>query len=307
MADIDNEDEIEYEVEEGEPAEIEIVDDTPDEDKGRKPLEVDPEQEDEIDNYSASVKKRVAQLTHRYHDERRAKEALQRQNEEAVAFAQKIYEEHEKLKQTLSWGQQAYLNEVKAKIEYAEKLAEDRYRKAYESGDTDGVLSAQKELQEVAVQRAQLGNFNPVVPQEQEKPLQQQNNPVYNEPERIRQPEPEPRDEKAEDWAARNPWFGSNKAMTESAYIIHRRLVSEGYDTQSDEYYEAIDSSIRKAHPEHFTKQKTKSASPVAPVGRSKPATKIRLTATQVALAKRMNIPLQQYAEEFARLEKSNV
>ena len=180
----------------------------------------------------------------------------------------------------------------------AELMAADRQAQATERGAFAGLLNNQwSRLIAPAADRQN----------QYLAALQQQNNPVYNEPERIRQPEPEPRDEKAEDWAARNPWFGSNKAMTESAYIIHRRLVSEGYDTQSDEYYEAIDSSIRKAHPEHFTKQKTKSTSPVAPVGRSKPATKIRLTATQVALAKRMNIPLQQYAEEFARLEKSNV
>ena len=307
MSELENEDGVEYEVEDGEGTEIEVVDDTPEEDRGRKPLEEDPEQEAELDTYSSQVQKRINQLSHRYHDERRAKEALQRQNEEAVAFAQQLYEEREKLKQTLTWGQQAYLNEFKAKIEYAEKFAENQYRKAYESGDTDGILEAQKALQDVAVQKSQLANFNPVVPAEQEKPLQQQNNPVYNEPESTRQPEPEPRDEKAETWAARNPWFGSNKAMTESAYIIHRRLVSEGYDTQSDEYYEAIDNSIRKAHPEHFTKQKAKTMSPVAPVGRSKPANKVRLTASQVALAKKMNIPLEQYAKEFARLESENV
>ena len=161
--------------------EIEIIDDTPEEDRGRKPLnepEENAEQETELDNISAGVKKRINQLSHRYHDERRAKEALARQNQEAIALAQSILAENERLKQTLSWGQQEYVNEVKAKIDYAEKLAEDKYRKAYESGDTEALLAAQKEMQQASLQRDRLTDFKPPI---QESTLQPQNNAVYNE------------------------------------------------------------------------------------------------------------------------------
>ena len=128
--------------------EIEVVDDTPEEDKGRAPLkaEAGDDHEDEIENYSEKVKKRINQLNHRIHDERRAKEALARQNDEAIRLAQTVYQENERLKQTLSWGQQEYTREAEAKIDYAQKLAEDKYRRAYETGDPDGVLEAQREL-----------------------------------------------------------------------------------------------------------------------------------------------------------------
>ncbi len=283
--------------------EIEIIDDTPEEDRGRKPLsepESDESQEEELDTISAGVKKRINQLSHRYHDERRAKEALARQNQEAIALAQNILAENERLKQTLSWGQQEYVNEVKAKIEYAEKLAEDKYRKAYESGDTEGVLSAQKELQATGMQKEKLADFRPPVP---ETPLQQYNAPVYNAPQpAYTPPSSPPVDAKAEEWAARNPWFGEDAEMTSLAYGLHSKLVNSGVDTQSDGYYAAIDKRMREVYPEHFGK--AKKSSPVAPAGRSTSTKKVTLTATQVALAKRLGVSLEDYAKHAAKLEK---
>lgn len=286
--------------------EIEIVDDTPEEDKGREPLkaEVKDESEDELDNYSEKVQKRINQLNHRYHDERRAKEALVRQNEEALRLARTVYEENERLKQTLTWGQQEYAREAEAKINYAQKLAEDKYRKAYETGDTDGVLEAQRELNEAAIQKAQLQNQ--IAAAVQQTTLQQQNNQVYSQPEQqyYEQPaSPPPRDTRAEEWATRNPWFGKDEEMTSFAYGLHQKLVNNGVDPTSDEYYQKIDSRIREVFPQNF--QKARKSSTVAPASRSTGSRKVTLTASQVAIAKRLGVPLETYAK-YAAKEMNN-
>ena len=294
--------------------EIEIVDDTPEDDKGKKPLKAEPEaaHEEELDKYSDGVQKRFNQLTHRYHDERRAKEALEKQNHEAVALAQAILAENEKLKQTLTWGQQEYVNEVKAKIDYAQKLAEDKYRRAYESGDTEGVLDAQRALQDVAVQKSRMSDFRPPVPeieQRENNALQQPQQPVYNQP-HIEQQKPQApvRDPRAEDWASKNPWFGADEEMTSLAYGLHSKLVNSGVDPQSDEYYATIDKRIRDVFPEYFgkTKEKPRTSSPVAPAGRSTASRKVTLNPHQVALAKKLGVPLAEYAKHVAKLEQRN-
>jgi len=284
--------------------EVEVVDDTPEEDKGREPLKAEKEeQEDELENYSEKVQKRINQLNHRYHDERRAKEALVRQNEEAIRLARTVYEENERLKQTLSWGQQEYAREAEAKIDYAQKLAEDKYRKAYETGDTDGVLEAQRELNDAAIQKAQLQNQ--IATAVQQTTLQQRNNQVYSQPEQqyYEQPAPAPRDSRAEDWASRNPWFGKDEEMTSFAYGLHQKLVNNGIDPTSDEYYQKIDSRIREVFPQNF--QKSRKSSAVAPASRSTGSKKVTLTASQVAIAKRLGVPLETYAK-YAAKEMNN-
>ena len=285
--------------------EIEVVDDTPEEDKGRAPLkaEAGDDHEDEIENYSEKVKKRINQLNHRIHDERRAKEALARQNDEAIRLAQTVYQENERLKQTLSWGQQEYTREAEAKIDYAQKLAEDKYRRAYETGDTDGVLEAQRELNQTAIQKAQLQQQ--VVAAVQQNTLQSQNVPVYSQPEQQyrEQPVQQPRDHRAEDWASRNPWFGKDEEMTSFAYGLHQKLVNNGYDPTSDEYYQKIDSRIREVFPQNF--QKSRKSSAVAPASRSSGSRKVTLTASQVAIAKRLGVPLEAYAK-YAAKEMNN-
>lgn len=286
--------------------EVEVIDDTPEEDKGREPLkaQVADAQEEELENYSEKVQKRINQLNHRYHDERRAKEALVRQNEEAIRLARTVYEENERLKQTLSWGQQEYAREAETKIDYAQKLAEDKYRKAYETGDTEGVLEAQRELNETAIQKAQLQNQ--IAAAVHQASLQAQNNVVYSQPEQqyYEQPAPPPpRDSRAEEWAARNPWFGKDEEMTSFAYGLHQKLVNNGVDPTSDEYYQKIDSRIREIFPHNF--QKARKTSTVAPASRSTGSRKVTLTASQVAIAKRLGVPLETYAK-YAAKEMNN-
>ena len=288
--------------------EIEVIDDTPEPDQGRKPFtaQEEAEHEDEVENYSEKVQKRINQLNHKFHDARREKEALERQNAEAIRVAQAILEENKKLKETLSWGTQEYTRAEQSKIEMAQKLAEDRYRRAYEAGDTEGTLEANKELSSLAVQKDRI---DAMVQQSQNfpaynPPLQEQNTPVYN-PQPVQQAAPtKTRDPKAEDWATRNPWFGKDEEMTSLAYGLHQKLVNSGVDPTSDEYYQSIDSGIRQRFPEKF--DRPKKASPVAPAGRTTAAKKVTLTASQVAIAKRLGVPLEVYAKHAAKEQNLN-
>lgn len=288
--------------------EIEVLDDTPPEDQNRKPLTEteQEEQEEELENYSEKVKKRINQMSHKYHDERRAKEQAAREREEALKYAQSVYAENQRLMETLSWGQQEFAKMDMARLDAEQQRAEDKYRKAYEAGDTEGTLAAQREIATLAVQRdraqtmaaQQAQQFQRQAPEPQA--LQQQNPAVYNpqtQPERT----PDPR---AQDWAAKNPWFGKDDEMTSLAYGIHQRLVNEGVDVTSDEYYAQIDSGMRQRFPERFERPKRQTT--VAPVGRTTATKKVTLTASQVAIAKRLGVPLEVYAKHALMGNKVN-
>jgi hypothetical protein len=290
--------------------EIEVVDDTPEPDRDRAPLKAEKQedegQEEEMDKYSDSVQKRMNQLTHRYHDERRAREAIERQNQEAIQLAQAILAENERLQRAYQEGSQDYLKQVQYKIEYAQKLADDKFRKAYEAGDTEGLLEAQKLRDDISLERSRLENFNfaPPVPQ---NALQNQQQPVYNEaPVERKSPQAPQRDERAEDWAAKNPWFGADEEMTSLAYGLHSKLVKSGVDPTSDDYYATINKRMRDVFPDYFgkPKEKPKASSPVAPAGRTTAGKKMTLTATQVALAKKLGVSLEQYAKHVAKLQE---
>jgi hypothetical protein len=286
--------------------EIEVVDDTPDQDQGRKPLEgrSEEEHEEELENYSEKVQKRINQINHKFHDQRRVAEQAAREREEAVRFAQSVHEENQRLKETLSWGTQEYTKSEQAKIELAQKLAEDKYRKAYEAGDTEGTLSASKELSALAVQRDRVDSmFQQAATPNNNVSLQQRETPVYS-PQTAPQTPVRTPDPKAEDWAARNPWFGKDEEMTSLAYGLHQKMVNSGIDPTSDEYYQNIDSGIRQRFPEKF--ERPKKASPVAPVGRTTASKKVTLTASQVAIAKRLGVPLEVYAKHAAKENNVN-
>lgn len=296
-----------------EDVEIEVVDDTPPEDRGRAPLKTEEPvseqqtQEQEMDDHAdTSYQKRINQLTHRYHDERRAKEALERQNQEAIQLAQAIIAENERLQKMYDEGSQDYLKQVQYKIDYAQKLADDKFRKAYEAGDTEGLLEAQKLRDEIALERSRLDNLN-LKPAQQNNAVQNVQQPVYNPPNAVQTPPQAPqRDLRAEEWAAKNPWFGADEEMTSLAYGLHSKLVKTGIDPSSDEYYATIDKRVREVFPDYFgkSKEKPKVSSPVAPAGRTTAGKKMTLTATQVALAKKLGVPLEQYAKHVAKLQE---
>ena len=285
--------------------EIEVVDDTPEEDRGRKPLakEADPEQEQELDNVTAGVQKRMNQLTHRYHDERREKERLARENAEAIRIAQTFKARVDELEQTLNWGHQEWSKEGMGRIEYAQKLAQDKYRRAFETGDTDGVIEAQTELMELNNQKARYENSIAPVSAPAEMPLntlQTPAQPVYNN-QNATPEQAAPRDYRAEDWASRNPWFGKDAKMTSYVYGVHEDLVTnQGFDPTSDDYYQAIDAEMRQRFPEKFERPNRR-ASPVAPVGRSTAPKSMQLTKTEANIAKRLGLTLEQYARSKAK------
>ena len=280
--------------------EIEVVDDTPEPDRGRKPLSAAPEDptEDELSQYSESVRQRIQKFTKGYHDERRAKEAALREKEEALRLAQSIIEENKKLKGSLGKNQEALISQAKFAVELEVERAKKKYREAYEAGDPEAVVAAQDELTAAKIKADRIANFKPTSLQEEEKGVETQQT--------VQAPQADPR---ALAWQRQNQWFGSDEEMTSFALGLHQKLVKGGVDPRSDEYYERIDSRMRQVFPDAFDssedtekveKPTRAKASVVAPATRSTGSKKITLTQTQVNIAKRLGVPLELYAKKVA-------
>jgi hypothetical protein len=277
-------------------AEIEVVDDTPAADRNRKPMleaPADPT-EDELASYSEGVRKRLQHFTKGYHEERRAKEAAVREREEAVRVAQQLVAENQRLQGSLSQGQQAMLEQAKRTVVAELAEAKKALKAAQEAFDTDAIVEAQERMFAAQMRQERVNNFKPA-------PVQQAQNVVQT-------PQQPPVDEKAQRWLGRNKWFGEDHEMSGFASGLHNRLVDQGVDPRSDEYYEQIDARMREKFPERFeeddgnTGQRNTSrrTSNVAPATRSTAPKKIVLTQTQVSLAKRLGVPLEAYARQVA-------
>ena len=280
--------------------EIEVVDDTPEQDKGRKPLDepVNEVTDDELSKYDEGVQKRIKKLSHGYHDERRAKEAALREREEALKFAQQIIEENKHLKKNLGDHTTLLVGTAKHNAEMALDQARKKYKEAYESFDPDQIVAAQEELTQAKLRLDKVENFKPTSLQEHEVPVNIQP-----------QLAPEPQvDSKALAWQRQNQWFGRDEEMTSFALGLHEKLVKNGVDPTSDDYYERLNSRLKQVFPENFSdgvekqeeKPKRTSSNVVAPASRSVAPKKITLTQTQVALAKKLRIPLEAYARKVA-------
>jgi hypothetical protein len=291
---------------------LEIEDDTPAQDRGREPLPkdvVDELEKDELTDYSDRVKQRLSQLKKVWHDERRAKEQADREREEAIRFAQQISYENKKLKTTLSSGEEEYVRAVYSSLEQQFMIAQRDYREAYDSGDTDRIINAQARMNDAQLRLSQIQQYKP---QYRETPLQQQENPVYIQ---QSQPQVQKPDSRALKWQEKNDWFGSDEEMTSLALGLHEKLVRNGVDPTSEEYYRRIDGTMQKRFPEYFgdatldedkPAQRTKPSTVVAPATRSTAPKKVRLTKTQVALAKKFGLTPEQYARETLKLERTN-
>jgi hypothetical protein len=289
--------------------EIEIVDDTPEKDRGRKPLDrevVDPT-DDEIESYSDGVKKRIKELTHARHDERRAKEALLREKQELERLAQHMVSENNRLKQYVNTGTEQYAASQLSLAETEVEKAKRQLKEASEAFDTDGVVAAQDALMDAKMKVHAAKNFRPTPLQVDETDVQQQQNQAPRQE----------LDDKTVRWQAKNQWFGSPgyEEVTSFALGLHQKLVNSGVDPRSDDYFERIDARMKSTFPEVFgeTEDRPKPGdgsrrptSVVAPATRSTGARKVQLTPTQVALAKKYGLTPQQYAAEVAKLEKSN-
>ena len=287
---------------------LEIVDDTPKPDQGRKPSDPpeDPS-EDELESYSEKVRNRIKHFTKGYHDERRAKEAAERERQEAVALAQKLMEENNTLKQSGNKSQTALLQQAKQNADNAYKQAQAQYKTAYNDGDPDKVLAAQEALTEAKLRVNKLAAVKIPALQQGDNTVNSNNN--TSEPVSSQQPQQTQTtsvDERASKWAKENPWFQKDTEMTGYALGLHNTLVNEGMDPTSDEYYESINTNVRRVFPDRFTdsevgqKRERKQDNVVAPASRSTGPKKIRLTQTQVRLASRLGLTPEQYAKQVA-------
>ena len=277
---------------------IEVVDDTPKEDRNRKASKP-PEDitDEELEDYSDKVRKRIQHFSKGYHDERRAKEASQRERQEMESYAKSLVDENTKLKGSVEKNQTALLEQAKKNSAIEILSAKRLYKRAYEAGDADKLLDAQEKLTNAKIKADKLADFKAEPLQEAEVPVQipqQQSQTVV--------------DTKASDWAAENSWFGDDDEMTAYAMGVHSKLVKQGVDTESDEYYESINARMRNTFPEEFgeieeepeDKPSKRKSNVVAPATRSTAPKKVRLTQTQVAIAKKLGVPLELYAKKVA-------
>lgn len=288
--------------------EIEIVDTTPEKDRGRKPLDrvVEDPTEDEMKQYSEGVKKRISELTHARHDERRKAEALAREREEFERAARALMEENQRLKQYVHTGEQEYSKVATTAAEAELAEARRKLKEAHESFDTDAIIAAQEALSDAKVKLDRAKNFRPA-------PLQTEQEAVQMQPSVQTQPKA---DEETLRWQARNQWFGDPEHVDMSLFAIgvHKKLVANGVYPRSKEYYEQIDARMKSTFPKFFGVEdrpqsgdvSRKPSTVVAPATRSTSARKIQLTPEQVAVARRLGITPQQYAVELVKMERSN-
>jgi hypothetical protein len=249
--------------------------------------------EDEHEQYGKSVQKRINQLT------KRAREA-EREREEAVRYAQVVQQEAVSVKQRLHNLDKSYIDEYGNRVSSEQQRAKDEYKTAIETGDTDRQLAAQEKMQQLAVaadRHAQARAQREAQAAQVQAEMQQ---PVYQPAPTTQKPDP-----KAENWAEANPWFGEDSAMTFAAFGIHKELVLEkGMDGTSDEYYDALDSRIRDSFPHKFVDEETQNTRRTSQTvaGVSRPSRggrgkKVRLSPSQVTIAKRLGVPLEEYAK----------
>ena len=290
---------------------LEIEDDIPAADRGKEPLpkeKVEELENDTLEDYSERVKQRMAQLKKVWHDERRAKESADRERQEAIKFAQQLADENRKLKTTLSSGEATYIQTLRESLENELSIAKRDYGEAYDSGDRDKIIEAQSKMNDTQLRLAQANNYVTQF----KTPLQQPEKDVYIQQNQQSVPKP---DSKALSWQDKNEWFGQDEEMTSLALGLHEKLVRSGISPTSDEYYRRIDSTMQKRFPEYFgdatldeekPAERTKPSTVVAPATRSTAPKKVRLTKTQVALAKKFGLTPEQYARETLKLENAN-
>lgn len=283
--------------------ELEVVDDTPPEDRGRKPLdrEVEDPSDDEVAEYSDKVQKRIKELSHARHDERRAKEAALREREEAARIAQQLLEENKRLRETYNAGAQTYTEMASQKAEMEMQFARQKLKEAQETYDTDQIIAAQEELAAARYRLEQAKSFKPSALQIPEtdvysQPTQQQSGATY--------------DPKAAKWQSRNQWFGNDDEMTSLALAVHKKLVENGVDPRTDTYYERIDARMREVFPDYFGEARREPKRPAtvvaAPTRTAGKKVGVKLTKTQEALAKRLNLTNEQYAREVLKLNSES-
>ena len=281
---------------------VDVEDNTPAEDRNKPPMEDRVKAElynDELEDYSTKVKKKLIQMKRLAHEERREKENALREQQEAITFAQRMMEENKRLKSNLNNSEKNVLVTVQKAVAMEMEAAKRAYREAYDSGDTDKVMEAQEKLTQATLKSEKVRNFRPQPLQEDETHVQMQS-----------QPEPQFRpDPSAQAWQQENPWFGEDEEMTSLALGLHERLKREGVQVSSQEYYRKIDATIRRRFPEKFEDEAEQESRPVrkssvvAPATRSTSPKRVRLNPSELSLAKKLNLTPEQYAKAKLEME----
>ena len=286
---------------------FEVVDDTPEEDRNKEPLVEKPEpDEEELASYSDRVKKRISTLQRAYHDERRAKEQALREQQEALKYAQSVLEKNKTLIKKTNTDATLLHETWKSKVETDLERAKQMYKAAYETGDAESIIEAQEALNRATVRHEAALSQQPTL--QPENDVVEPSRSVYTEA---------PPDPQAEAWVSKNSWFGKDRLMTALAYGIHEDLTNRGVHPIRDanKYYGELDRVMRERFPDYSwgdsgekvpRQQKQPAATVVAPVTRSSTGKKVALTQTQIAIAKRLNIPLKEYAKQVAVLNGGN-
>ena len=295
---------------------IEVVDDTPPQDRGRKPMAEPPEEvtEDELASYDEKVQKRLKKFTKGYHDERRAKEEALRERQAAEEFAKRLYEENLTLQKQLSDGSKIFIEQGKSTAHLELEQAKKQYKDAYENGDVDAVAEAQAKIAQATLKLDKAENLRPIEVQEK---------PEYSPPNSAAPKA----DQKLNQWLEDNPWYGDESSpettiMSATALGVHNALVKQygqGY-VGTDEYYGKINSRMQRSFPDYFGSQegqeepeeqpqqaapRAKQTTVVATATRSTSPKKVKLSASQIAIAKRLGVPLELYAKKVAEQQEN--
>lgn len=247
--------------------------------------------DDELSEYSKNVQDRIRKITQKYRKEESERKA-------AIEYAEAVQKQNKELKERLESLDQSYVGEFGTRIDSQIQAAKAAYQKAYDEGNADEMFEAQKNLSKLALDQAQLEQSK----KQMEKRAKQAEE-APQQPVQAPQPQAEP-DPKAEAWAEKNDWFGTDQPMTYAAFGVHRQLIEdEGFDPRSDEYYKELDRRIRTEFPHKFSDTQKSSSPRVASADSSasrapsKGKRKVKLTPSQIAIAKRLNVPLEEYAK----------
>ena len=300
--------------------EVEIEDDTPEPDRGRKPMKepVDEPTDDELASYDEKVQLRIKKFTRGYHDERRAKEEALREREAAESLAKQLWDQNRKLQEQVELGSKAYIEQSKSAAQIEFESAKKRYKDAIEAGDYDAQTDAQVEIAKATMNLDKVQNM---------RPLQAEEKSVQTQPQRSTAAPTTDRDNR---WMSKNTWFGTDPEMTASALGLHQKLAKEqGAEfIGSDDYYKKVDATMRRRFPEYFDdaqsdeddvpskktsepayedeppRRATKPSTVVAPASRSTPPNRVKLKASEAAIARRLGVPIELYAKQVAQLKR---
>ena len=268
----------------------------PESNENKPAVEVKKEkEEDDLSDYSQAVKKRISTLTYKFREEEKQRQA-------AVEFAESVKKQNDELKSKLDKLDNTYVGEFDTRVQSQSIAAKEAYRKAVEDNDVDAMYEAQQNISRIAMEEARLNQLKT----RKEEQIKEAEKAPAEQPQ-AQQPQAQPKpDPKAEEWAKKNTWFGQDQTMTYAAFGLHKQLIEEeGFDATSDDYYTELDNRIRSEFPHKFQETPRKSNSPrVASAGTTaskssspKGRRTVKLTASQIAIAKRLNVPLEEYAK----------